>query len=82
MSEVRVETDDIDFAAKLIDPVDRTAQGRRSDPAPAIGGGCRRSRLGVHELAGHDRLGAIQSSAANSDPGSSKTSLASAEVSR
>lgn len=45
VSEVRVETDDVEFAAALIDPVDRTAQGRRGDPASAMGRGCRRSRL-------------------------------------
>ena len=80
--EAWVETDDIQLSAELVDPVDRTAQGCRGDPAPAMGSGCGSSCLGVNELARNDRFGAIHSSAASSDPGSSNTSLTSAEVSR
>jgi len=57
--EVRVETDDIELSAELVDPVDRPAQDCRSDPAPAMGRGRGRSCLWVDELARHDRFGAI-----------------------
>ena len=57
--EVWVETDDVQLSAELVDPGNRTTQGCQGDPASALGSGCGGSCLGVHELAGHDRLGAI-----------------------
>jgi len=57
--EVRIETDDIELGAELVDPVDSPAQGCRGDPASAMGRGCGGSCLGVDELARHDRCGAI-----------------------
>jgi hypothetical protein len=57
--EAWVETDDIQLSAVLIDPVDRTAQGCRGDPASAMGSGRGSTCLGVNELARNDRFGAI-----------------------
>ena len=57
--EVRVETDDVQFCAERVNPVDCAAQRCRSDPASATGGGRGRSRLGVDQLARHNRIGAI-----------------------
>lgn len=57
--EVRVETDDVQFRAEPVNPVDCAAQRCRSDPASPTGGGRGRSRLGVDQLARHNRFGAI-----------------------
>lgn len=57
--EARVQTDDVQFRAQLVNPIDRAAQRCLRDPASSIGRCCSGTRLGVNQLAGHDRFSAI-----------------------
>lgn len=59
LREVRVETDGVQFRAEPVNPVYCAAQRCRSDPASPAAGGHGRSRLGVDQLARHNRIGAI-----------------------
>lgn len=67
----RVQTDDVQLEADLVDPGNRTTQGRQGDTASGY-----TSWLDTTDSA------RSHNSAASSDPGSSKTSLISAEVSK
>ena len=77
-----VDRDGAQLGLEILERGDRADVRRFADTASASSRGERCACLGVDELARDEDVGAIPGSTASSEPGSSKISLTSADVSK